>query len=305
MDFEDQDTCEGLFKGYWDIIKEEEGLTLETVYSADIRLKKGKNYKSKQSKSDRDRKDNEDTDADASLSESDENDMAKRSTGRKKKRSAVQKKNSGGVKFEGWGSKPLISFLISIGQDTTKELSCCDVDSIISRYINQNNLFEPGRKRKVVCDDKLFSIFRKKKINKHRLYSLLEPHFLENVEELSEEEEKEVEKGSKDLGISKQQIRSLGYKRKKMGKSNKKEAVCRMPKEKKMPEVQENLSAAIIAPNIKLIYLRRSLVEELIKQSPAEDKILGSFVKVKTDPLYSQQRCSHQLLKVTGEYIFS
>lgn len=55
--------------------------------------------------------------------------------------------------------------------------------------------------------------------------------------------------------------------------------------------------AALIPENIKLVYLRQSLVMELIKQPESiKTKIIGSFVLVKLDP----RRNSHQLVQITG-----
>nr|POF06037.1 zinc finger ccch domain-containing protein 19 [Quercus suber] len=44
IDFKDRDTNEGLFKEYWEIIKEKEGLTSKHVHSTDKLLKKNKKY---------------------------------------------------------------------------------------------------------------------------------------------------------------------------------------------------------------------------------------------------------------------
>lgn len=41
VDFNDLRTDEGLFKEYWEIINKEEGVTLETLHSADAKLRKG------------------------------------------------------------------------------------------------------------------------------------------------------------------------------------------------------------------------------------------------------------------------
>lgn len=54
--------------------------------------------------------------------------------------------------------------------------------------------------------------------------------------------------------------------------------------------------AAIVSDNVKLLYLRKSLVEELAKTSETfEGKVLGTFVRIKNP-------C--QLVQVTGKLFF-
>ncbi|GAV84473.1 Plus-3 domain-containing protein [Cephalotus follicularis] len=65
--------------------------------------------------------------------------------------------------------------------------------------------------------------------------------------------------------------------------------------------VHESCFASIVIDNIKLVYLRKGLLEKLVKQSEhLEDKVLGCFVKVKRDREDCSHRSSHQLLQVTG-----
>ncbi|KAM1734844.1 hypothetical protein ACFX11_020262 [Malus domestica] len=72
--------------------------------------------------------------------------------------------------YIGWASKALIKFLQSIGTDTTKQLSQYDVESIIFDYIKVRSLFDPTKKKKVICDEKLYSIFRKKSLDRINIY---------------------------------------------------------------------------------------------------------------------------------------
>ncbi|PKI57817.1 hypothetical protein CRG98_021884 [Punica granatum] len=324
LDFEDRDTQECLFKEYWEIIKEREGLSLENVYSADTRLKKAEN-KNRGRDAPIEISDGEGSDESAyeiDAHETDEDDNVQRSRGKrtyesasesdgcdKMKRARSKRKRSNGkfLEFEGWGSKPLIHFLSAIGEDTTKELSRFDVDTIISRYIQEKNLFHQGkgRKKKVHCDEKLYAIFRKKTLNKHLIYHLLERHFVETKVPSDEDEEDDDSgniagvRGRKNTRAVKK-LKSSSYER----KSKEKRLVSKIekvPKVPKVPEIQKSCFAAINNDNLKLVYLRRSFVEELLKQSQtAEGKIVGSFVKVKMDPTYYLNKSSHQLLQVTG-----
>ncbi|RHN68061.1 putative Plus-3 domain-containing protein [Medicago truncatula] len=59
--------------------------------------------------------------------------------------------------------------------------------------------------------------------------------------------------------------------------------------------------AAIISSNLKLVYLKRTLIEELRKQPETfDDKVLGCFVRTKTDPNDYLQKNSHLLVQVIG-----
>ncbi|CAB4267576.1 unnamed protein product [Prunus armeniaca] len=270
IDFKDRDTFECLFKEYWEIIKGKEGLSLDDVYSADVdSIKIGESE--------------EDIDLRTPNSDTDSTEL-QRSMG---KRKAPKEQE-----YLGWGSKPLIDFLRSIGKDTTKQLSQYDLDSIIFAYIRDRNLFHPEKKRKVLCDDKLYSIFRKKSLDRMKIYGLLGAHISENLvlldENTSEDEnENKLEDKKKDTVI--------------VGKKGTVSSDITSLENEVSPSVRQSCFASLVTDNIKLVYLRRSLLEELLKQPEnSESKIQGSFVRVKNDPRDYLQRNSHQLLQVEG-----
>jgi len=282
VDFKDRDTYEGLFKEYWEIIKEKEGLTLDDVYTAKAKTKKSESsWSSGSLMFDDDEKEDELIRSDCDL-----DDMEECKPFRKRRWSKV-------LDFIGWGSKPLIEFLKSLGKDMTKRLSQYDVDYMIAEYIRENNLRDPENKKRVVCDEKLHALFRKKSVFKNRIYKLLDAHFAENLVQLEEEfEDKDKSSSLRDknenLKVSCKKWRTFST-------------------DKKSPEVevesivQTTGYASIVAENINLVYLRRSLVEELLKHHErCEEKVVGSFVKVKTDTRDYLQKNSHQLLQVTG-----
>ncbi|KAJ6979377.1 hypothetical protein NC653_027510 [Populus alba x Populus x berolinensis] len=201
---------------------------------------------------------------------------------------AKRKERSKTKMFLGWGSKCLFEFLTSIGQETNKELSQHDVTIIIFGYCRDNNLLDPLKRKKILCDEKLCSLLGRKFVNKNSIYKLLTKHFAENLEESRNEFVNSLEvEGQNALSPCKRQKNSSWE-----GKSQNKEVVS---------DMQRSCFASVIPRNIKLVYLRRSALEELSKQPEIFDAIvMGSFVRAKTDPNDWMQKNSHQLMQVIG-----
>lgn len=279
IDFKDRDTYEGLFIEYWETIKEKEGLTLDDIYAANARLKKNKNHHQGSVIEEEVVK---------ILSESDKEDKQEYKVLRKRKRSKKQE-------FLGWGSKPLIEFLKSINKikDTTEQLSHNEVYSVINAYIREKNLVHPEKKKMILCDEKFYSVFRKKSLSRNKIYTLLQSHFVENLEQSEEDEDvdkRSFQENDKDIA------EAYKNKRQRTLSSDK------IPQEKQVDVIaQKSCFASIVAHNIKLVYIRKSLLEELLKQiENFLGEVVGSFVKVKSDTKDYNQRGSHQLLPVTG-----
>lgn len=195
----------------------------------------------------------------------------------KRKRNVRIKK----LEFVGWGSKPLIEFLQSIGKDTSRTYSQQEVTVIVTEYVNSNHLLNPQKKKRVLCDARLHSLFGKKSIPRIKIYDLLEVHFSENHDE-SEDESSDCSK-EEDILIASKGRKSTGSPM------------------KKVPVVPKNCFAAVIAENIKLVYLKRSLVQDLLKTPGSfEDKIVGGFVRAKSDPNDYIRKNSYQLQQVEG-----
>ncbi|CAL5184985.1 unnamed protein product [Lathyrus oleraceus] len=199
---------------------------------------------------------------------------------RKKRKNNKSKKKE----YNGWGSTSLIQFLESIGRDTSNKISQSDVTEIINDYVKQNNLFNPTKKKRILCDVRLQSLFGKKSIGRFMISRLLESHFLENC-------------GQSDDDL--------------LFDSEDDEYACEVPKpapserksqpKKHVVEKPRSCFAAINPINIKLVYLKRSLVEELLKDLETfETKVVRSFIRIKCDPNDYLQKNSHQLLQITG-----
>ncbi|CAF1921213.1 unnamed protein product [Brassica napus] len=178
--------------------------------------------------------------------------------------------------FVGWGSKNLIHFLESLGRDTTDKISEYDATFIVRKYIREELTQSSKNKKKkkktklVTCDVKLRLLFGCQKINVAKLPDLVAKHYVENQEDdeefdylYSSEDDDDDDKGRLCLSD--------------------KEVVEKKPR---------GSVAAIVRDNVKLVYLRKSLVEELAKASETfEGKVVGSFVRIKNP-------C--QLVHVTG-----
>ncbi|GAA0171556.1 hypothetical protein LIER_41181 [Lithospermum erythrorhizon] len=198
---------------------------------------------------------------------------------RKRKRGANKK-----LEFVGWGSRPLIEFIDSVGKDTSQLLTQNEVTTIVKEYINVNNL--PLKKKRVLCDDRLYALFGKS-VSRLKIYDALEKHFAENHDE-SEDEEDSSEEDDEAL---------LSGKRKKTETSGK------TPSQGKMNANQSSKScfAAVVPENIKLVYLKKSLVLQLSKfPDDFEEKIKDSFVRIKSDRDDYLQKLPYHLEQVTG-----
>ncbi|KAK6921249.1 Plus-3 domain [Dillenia turbinata] len=274
---------------YYEIIKKKEGWTIENLRVADRSLKEGKRLKV-----------HSDLDGDVSCYEDDGDSEEDNPGGRRKrfKRQKVtgERKKAKRMEYIGWGSKPLIDFLNSIGEDTTHKLSQYDVINIVNVYIHKMKLADPIKKKTIHFDEKLYSLFgkKKKKVSRFKINELLDDHFSENIQH--SEGETGCSSDDKDSSHDEDENVFVSGTREKKECSN-----MKPPKKKVNCNVVENCFASIVASNIKLIYLRRSLVTDLVRQPETfEEKVVGCFVRVRSDPNNYLQKNSHQLVQVKG-----
>lgn len=290
VDFNDRDTYEFLFKEYWELMKKKEGLTAEHVHTASNLLKKGRNCRNEIEESEEDTDEYEISSDYEELVDTEEGHKLVRKCKRSKEKLGTMRKKmkSNNKEFIGWGSKPVIDFLSEIGKDTSKKLSQHDVASIITAYCKENKLFHPQKKKTVICDAKLYAVFGRKLMNVKSLHKHLTAHFAENMEESSEDESmSSIEEKDDNSSMTCKKPRKL--------------VLDRNLAEQKPSDVSHNYSAAIIAANIKLVFLQRSLVEKLLESPECfEGKMIGSFIRAKSDPNDYSQKNSYQLLQVAG-----
>ncbi|KAL5555135.1 hypothetical protein UlMin_037371 [Ulmus minor] len=297
VDFKDRDTYEGLFMDYWEVVKKKEGLPGECVYFANDLLKKDENYRRNSYSFENGLMDQTtgESDEESNFEVSDYDDMKDRRSVTKRRKSqkqlcATERKVRKKKEFIGWGSKRLLEFLASIGKETSKEWSQEEVAAIVIGYCNENKLFHPVKKKKIVSDERLLNFIGRKSFLKNSIRKLVTAHFAENFEQ---SKENEFLSCPDDI-----ELNDINENHKKQRNS----LSVQEPQQKKVtPDVQKCCFVSINAENIKLVYLKRSLVEELLKQPEMfERKVVGSFVRVKCDPNDYLQKNSHQLLQVKG-----
>ncbi|KAG6395049.1 hypothetical protein SASPL_145640 [Salvia splendens] len=185
------------------------------------------------------------------------------------------------IEFIGWGSRPLIEFLEAIGKDTSEKHPRQEVAAFINKYINDNGLRSAEKKKKVICDERLYALFGKKTMSRIKVFDMLEEHFAENHD--SDDES---------LGSSDED-----YAEKKLVEFQK----IPISQRKKVLKTPKSCYAAVTPENIKLIYLKKSVIQDLLKFPESfEFKILGSFVRMKSDPNDIYQKNRFQLQKVTA-----
>jgi len=287
----DPDTVESYFLEYYQVIKEREGLNSQDIYIARDIVKNGKN---KRDLDPYEIGEGEDDTGDSDVSNfigsdcDDFNDTSRvKSVKRKKctkklisiKGKVVKDKKKD---FVGWGSRSLIDFLQNIGRDTTKAFSEIEVASIVNDYCHKNHLFDPKKNKTVICDTNLNTLLRRKKVQKNNIPKLLASHFVDNFEETDSSSEERDD----DEAFKFRKHRNLNSTIKSC------QNVC--------SEELRSGFAAIVSSNIKLVYLKRSLIEELLKQPETDGKVLGSYVRIKSDPNDYLQKNSHLLVQVKG-----
>ncbi|KAK2365242.1 zinc finger CCCH domain-containing protein [Trifolium repens] len=204
-----------------------------------------------------------------------------------------KRKQYSSMEFDGWASRPLASFLASIGRYQTEPMMRCDVKSLIFEYIEEKNLYDPKDKKKFIADDKLFPIFEKKVMSKYQIYSRLEFHITEKSDDSF---------GKENHGQNKNCSTENKHIDDETCMENKLSRLIEKPLLKKGDIcIKPGCFASINANNIKLIYLKQSLVFDLSKQPESfVSKVVGTFVRARVDSNDHKLRNSYHLLRVTG-----
>ncbi|KAJ6707944.1 hypothetical protein OIU85_028238 [Salix viminalis] len=304
VDFNDKSSWEYLFKDYWTDLKERLSLTPEELAQAKNPWKGSDAHTGKQELADElydvhnDGGSGSDSSAEAEVTTS------RRRKPKKRLRSRAKEKDSpGSVSWaEGesadesveWASKELLEFVMHMKNGDKSACSQFDVQALLLDYIKRNKLRDPRRKSQIICDSRLENLFGKPRVGHFEMLKLLESHFL-----LKDDLQADDLQGSV-VDTETSQLEADGN-----SDTLTKASKDKRRKSRKKGEgrgLQSNIDdyAAIDMHNINLIYLRRSLLEDLIEDTEAfHDKVVGSFVRIRISG-NAQKQDLYRLVQVIG-----
>lgn len=309
MDFDDKSSWEYLFKDYWIDLKERLSLTSEELAQAKNPWKGSDLHAGKQESPDEVYDTLNDGGSGSDSSENAEVNTSKRRKAKKRLKSRAKGRNStstGAINgTEGtsmdesveWASKELLEFVMHMKNGDKSVCSQFDVQALLLEYIKRNKLRDPRRKSQIICDSRLENLFGKPRVGHFEMLKLLESHFLlkddSQADDLqgsvvdTEANQLEADENS-DVPVKASKDKRRKSRKKSDGKG-----------------LQSNLDdyAAIDMHNINLIYLRRSLVEDLLEDSETfHDKAVGSFVRIRISGS-AQKQDLYRLVQVVGNIL--
>ncbi|XP_047980125.1 zinc finger CCCH domain-containing protein 44-like [Salvia hispanica] len=193
-----------------------------------------------------------------------------------------------------WASKELLEFVAHMKNGDTQAIPQFDVQTLLLDYINRNNLRDPRWKSQIICDQRLKSLFGKSRVGHIEMLKLLEFHFLMKDDSLnssfipagSVSSANDVESNGK-MFVLAMPARRRKRKHRKMG-------------EDKGLKRDLNEYAAVDVYNIRLIYMRRNLVEKLLDdRENFNNKVIGSIVRIRISTNDHKTEI-HRLVQVVG-----
>ncbi|GAB4847502.1 hypothetical protein Ancab_026560 [Ancistrocladus abbreviatus] len=192
-----------------------------------------------------------------------------------------------------WASKELLEFVAHMKNGNTSILSQCDVQALLLEYIRKNNLCDPRQKYQVACDQRLETLFGKARVDHLEMLKLLEYHFREDLRPSGAVQAavKNPVTGQVETEGSSEVIQNMHR--------DKKRRTCRKCDERGQHTSLDNY-AAINVHNIKLIYLKRNLMENLMDDAEKfNEKVVGSIVRIRISGNDQKQEI-YRLVRVVG-----
>jgi hypothetical protein len=292
-----------LFKDYWEDVKDREHLKLVFLEEAHVIL----NRKLDSNRANLERFPDEGHKSDAKMFAENapvEKTIPFDSKGKQNKVNTSLKKNKLNKNtYAGWASQKLIQCLSSLGKDTSKCLNEAEIVGVIMEHVKEAKLFTDKKKISFFCDGKLLPLFRRKKVRCKRIRRFVANHLAANV--ISEDENSDGSEDD-DVPITKNKP-CLDGSQNDDGPFMKKKPqnTVELKIAKRVSDKDKRCFASLNENNIKLIYLRRTLVINLLNHLDTFDqKVVGCFVRVKNAPrvhIYEKPKMPYQLGLVTGK----
>ncbi|KAL6905189.1 hypothetical protein ACP4OV_002790 [Aristida adscensionis] len=309
VDFDDKNSWEYLFKLYWLDLKGKFSLTLEELVNAKSRwpvhATAARRVKAESSDELYDENDDQDFDI-TSRKRKRNNSSGKRGRKRQSVGSTTARKCDTSVKSAGsllkggqghteWASPELLEFIGHMRNGDRSLISQGDVQVLLLEYIKQNRLRDPRSKSQIICDARLSNLFRKPRVGQFEMLKLLEMHFATKESlAVNGDTQRAIDPDLSQVDI--EGYNELSHK------------LCSDKRRKTQKKIERELTAnpddyaAIDMYNINLIYLRRSLMEDLIDDHSAlSDKISGAFVRIRISGL-GQKQDMYRLVEVLGTH---
>ncbi|KAL8123735.1 hypothetical protein AgCh_011651 [Apium graveolens] len=201
-----------------------------------------------------------------------------------------------GTSLEGhrdWASKKLLDFIAYMKNGDTSVLSPFDVQVLVLDYIKRNNLHDPCESSYVVCDSRLETLFGKPRVGHIEMPKLLDVHFLMKEQPANNG----LVRGRVD-DVDAVQVPSDQSNSNLMSKDKKHNTRQKAAQFALQASLKEY--AAINVSNIKLIYLRRNLMENLIQvKEKFHEMVIGSLVRIRISGDEHKQDM-YRLVQVVG-----
>ncbi|KAG4987980.1 hypothetical protein JHK84_030562 [Glycine max] len=184
-----------------------------------------------------------------------------------------------------WASKELLEFVAHMKNGDTSLMSQFDVQTLLLEYANKNNLRDPQQKSQIVCDSRLLNLFGKARVGHIEMLKLLEPHFL-----LKDNGPAENTFGAGIINVVANEGEAIDNYNKQL----------MLVDDKRCKTHNPDAYAAIDVHNIKLIYMQRSLMENLTEDAEKiHEKVVGSFVRIRISSS-DQKQDMYRLVQVVG-----
>ncbi|CDY26775.1 BnaC09g09020D [Brassica napus] len=289
LDFDDKTSWESLFKDYWIDLKTQLSISPEELDQAKSPHKGNKSHAGKQGTArEVDYVTDEGSDSDSSPKKKKTRSRSK-SGSAEKNQSPANKSSSG----ETWASKELLDVVAHMRRGDKSFLPSTEVHALLLDYIKKYNLRDPRRKSQVVCDSRLKNLFGKSHVGHFEMLNILDTHFLDKEQQQADNIQGSIVDTDPDYVDLDENVDHPV----KSGKDKKRKTRKKGARKGR----QSNLDdfAAVDMHNINLIYLRRSLVEDLLEDSTAfEEKVASAFVRLRISG--NQKQDLYRLVQVVG-----